>query len=118
MVHRAPRRGLRPWADLDVADPGALPPSPRVGPGGSIMVAYGVDETEGALRRRVPPAATPLGRALIAAGCRWLKDWYFAEGGREGEAKLQGTCHPTTITAPAPSGCSARSSRPSLMAPT
>ena len=34
------------------------------------MVAYGGDETEHALRRRVPPAATPLGLALLvpAAG--------------------------------------------------
>ena len=22
-------------------------------------------------------------------GCTWFKDWYFAEGGREGETKLQ-----------------------------
>ena len=54
------------------------------------MVAYGGDDTERALRRRVPAAATPLGLALLRAGCRWLKDWYFAEGGREGHTKLQG----------------------------
>ena len=54
------------------------------------MVAYGVDETERALRRKVPPAATPLGLVLLRSGCRWMKDWYFAEGGREGHAKLQG----------------------------
>jgi hypothetical protein len=86
-----PAVGLRPWADLDTADPGALPAFARaLGPGASIMVGYGADETERALRRRVPPAATPLGLALLRAGCRWLKDWYFAEGGREGHTKLQG----------------------------
>ena len=95
----APRLGLRPWADPVVADVRALPAiARRVGPGGSIMVAYGVGQTEAALRRRVPPAATPLGRALIAAGCRWLKDWYFAEGGREGATKLQGTLPRPTPT--------------------
>jgi hypothetical protein len=86
-----PAAGLRPWADLDTAEPDALPAvAAALGPGGSIMVAYGGDETEHALRRRVPPAATPLGLALLGAGCRWLKDWYFAEGGREGHTKLQG----------------------------
>lgn len=86
-----PAAGLRPWADLDRADAGALLPiAQALGPGGSIMVGYGGDETERALRRRVPPAATPLGIALLRAGCRWLKDWYFAEGGREGATKLQG----------------------------
>jgi hypothetical protein len=83
--------GERPWADLDHADLAALAPIARaLGPGASIMVAYGGDETEHALRRRVPAAATPLGLALVEAGCRWLKDWYFAEGGREGHTKLQG----------------------------
>ena len=54
------------------------------------MVGYQADDTERALRRRVPPAATPLGLALLQAGCRWFKDWYFPEGGREGGTKLQG----------------------------
>ena len=86
-----PTVGLRPWADLDTAEPDALPAiAQALGPGASIMVGYGADETERALRRRVPPAATPLGLALLRAGCRWLKDWYFAEGGREGHTKLQG----------------------------
>src|SRR5687768_14028060 len=59
-----PASGLRPWADLDGADAGALRPiAQALGPGGSIMVRYGADETERALRRRVPPAATPLGVA-------------------------------------------------------
>jgi hypothetical protein len=86
-----PDLGLRPWVDLEQADPGALPAiAAALGPGASIMVRYGDDETERALRVRVPPAATPLGLALLQAGCRWLKDWSFAEGGREGPTKLQG----------------------------
>ncbi len=56
-----------------------------------MMVAYEGDETERALRRRVPAAATPLGLAMLTAGCRWFKDWYYPEGGREGGTKLQGT---------------------------
>ena len=55
------------------------------------MVGYQPDDTERALRHWVPPAATPLGLALLQAGCRWFKDWYFPEGGREGGTKLQGT---------------------------
>jgi hypothetical protein len=58
-------------------------------PGGRLMVVYRNDETERGLKRGVPPAATPLGHALLLAGCTWFKDWYFAEGGREGETKLQ-----------------------------
>jgi hypothetical protein len=86
-----PEVGVRPWADLHEVDLEVLAPVARaLGPGGTIMVGYRADETERALRRRVPPAATPLGLALLRAGCRWLKDWYFAEGGREGHTKLQG----------------------------
>lgn len=85
-------RGLRPWADLVVSDTSILPDLARMlGPGASLMVAYGEDDTEWALRRKVPPQATPLGLALLEAGCRWFKDWYFPEGGMEGGTKLQGT---------------------------
>ncbi len=84
--------GVRPWADLVVADLGVLGDVVEwVGPGGAVMVAYNGDDTERALHRRVPPAATPIGLALLGAGCRWFKDWYFAEGGREGGTKLQAT---------------------------
>jgi hypothetical protein len=87
-----PAAGVRPWADLVVEDPSVLGDvAAALGPGGSVMVAYEGDTTERALRRKVPPAATPLGLALLAAGCRWFKDWYFPEGGREGGTKLQGT---------------------------
>ncbi len=86
-----PEEGMRPWVDLHDADPRLLGPIARaLGPGGAIMVAYGNGETERALRRKVPAAATPLGLELLRAGCRWMKDWYFAEGGREGHAKLHG----------------------------
>jgi hypothetical protein len=59
-------------------------------PGGYLMVGYGDDETERALKRGVPPAATPLGKALFDAGCTWFKDWYYPEGWMEGGMKLQG----------------------------
>jgi hypothetical protein len=87
-----PTEGIRPWADLVVRDPSVLLEVARaVGPGGSVMVAYEGDDTERALRRKVPPHATPLGLILLRAGCRWFKDWYYPEGGREGGTKLQGT---------------------------
>jgi hypothetical protein len=87
-----PTEGIRPWVDLVVRDRSVLPGVARaVGPGGSVMVAYEGDDTERALRRRVPPPATPLGLELLRAGCRWFKDWYYPEGGREGGTKLQGT---------------------------
>lgn len=87
-----PDEGLRPWADLVVDDPAVIPEAvTALGPGGSLMVAYEGDETERALRRKVPPAATPLGLAMLRAGCRWFKDWYYPEGGREGGTKLQAT---------------------------
>ena len=87
-----PAEGVRPWADLVLEDESVLADvTAALGPGGSVMVAYGADATEHALRRKVPPAATPLGLALLTAGCRWFKDWYFPEGGREGGTKLQGT---------------------------
>ena len=59
-------------------------------PGGYLMVGYGDDETERGLKRRFPAAATPLGRALLDAGCTWFKDWYYPEGWMEGGMKLQG----------------------------
>jgi hypothetical protein len=84
--------GVRPWADLVVEDLAVIPEVVKaLGPGGSLMVAYEGDETERALRRKVPPAATPVGLAMLKAGCRWFKDWYYPEGGREGGTKLQAT---------------------------
>jgi hypothetical protein len=62
------------------------------------MVAYEVWEhstdlhafTDISYRLGIPPAATPVGELLIAAGCvAGFKDWYIAEGGNEGPRKLQ-----------------------------
>lgn len=87
-----PSAGLHPWTDLVVDDLAVLDEiAAALGPGGSLMVAYEMDDTERALRRRVPPAATPLGLKMLRAGARWFKDWYYPEGGREGGTKLQGT---------------------------
>ncbi len=68
-------------------------------PNGRLMVAYeafsvdspALQETREALRRGVPPLATPVGELLFYADC-WLgmRDWYIPEGGREGHRKLQG----------------------------
>ena len=85
-----PREDERLVADIVAALAHLLPP------GGRLMAVHGQDETERGLQRGVPPAATPLGQALLRAGCTWFKDWYFAEGGREGETKLQGN-KPATV---------------------
>ncbi len=67
--------------------------------GGSLMVSYSLfsrqsqihTETTIALDRGYPPIVTPIGFLLFTAGCGMgFKDWYFAEGGREGPEKLQG----------------------------
>ena len=67
--------------------------------GGSLMVSYSMfsgqsrvhTETKIGLDRGYPPIVTPIGFLLFAAGCGLgFKDWYFAEGGREGPEKLQG----------------------------
>jgi len=67
--------------------------------GGSFMVSYSLfskesgihRDTKRGLDRGYPPAVTPLGYLLFYAGCGMgFKDWYFAEGGREGPEKLQG----------------------------
>ena len=65
--------------------------SELIPPGGHISVAY-LDHkiTARALLSGVPPAATPIGYLLWLCGCRWFKDWYFAEGWKEGGIKLQG----------------------------
>jgi len=60
-------------------------------PGGHIMVVYlNHEETRKGLERGVPAPATPIGYLLWKSGCTWFKDWYFAEGFREGDVKLQG----------------------------
>ncbi len=62
--------------------------------GGHLMVEYDAAHratTAQALAANVPPVATPVGAMMFAAGCGVaFKDWYLAEGGREGARKLQG----------------------------
>ncbi len=70
-----------------------------VPPGGRLWLAYETFERQGMLHtkterelaRGVPPALTPVGLLLVAAGC-WagIRDWYIPEGGMEGPRKLQG----------------------------
>jgi len=60
-------------------------------PGSHIMVVYvNHEETRKGLERGVPAPATPIGYLLWKSGFTWFKDWYFAEGGLEGDVKLQG----------------------------
>ena len=65
-----------------------------VPPGGHFMAEYDSGArrlTARALAARVPPVATPLGALLFEVGCGVaFRDWYIAEGGREGPRKLQG----------------------------
>jgi hypothetical protein len=90
--------GVLPWIeaflarDADEAYQGELVAAlaELLPPGGYLMVGYGDDETERGLKRRFPPAVTPLGKALLDAGCTWFKDWYYPEGWMEGGMKLQG----------------------------
>jgi hypothetical protein len=88
---------VRPWIEASIEREqeqflgelvGAL--ASLLPPGGYLMVGYGDDETERGLKRGFPPAATPVGKALLDAGCTWFKDWYYPEGGLEGGFKLQG----------------------------
>ncbi len=74
--------------DLDITFFKTL--SELIPPGGHIMVKY-LDhpDTSRALTIGIPPAATPLGYLLWKSGFRWFKDWYFPEGGKEGDPKLQ-----------------------------
>ncbi len=92
-----PSAGVPPWIEAGVVrdDESLLVELVRalgdlLPPGGRLMVVYGDDETERGLKRGFPPAVTPVGFALLAAGCTWLKDWYYPEGWSEGELKLQG----------------------------
>jgi hypothetical protein len=96
-------RYIKPWLELDYTpiagdelDPSGEPlfqllAKELIPPGGHISVAY-LDHriTARALLSGVPAAATPLGYLLWRCGCRWYKDWYFAEGWKEGGIKLQG----------------------------
>jgi hypothetical protein len=63
-------------------------------PGGHLMLEYESPRwasTARALNLGAPPAATELGNLLQAAGCAAsIRNWYIAEGWREGPRKLQG----------------------------
>jgi len=60
-------------------------------PGSHIMVVYvNHEETKKGLARGIPAPATPIGYLLWRSGFTWFKDWYFSEGGLEGDVKLQG----------------------------
>ena len=92
-----PSAEVRPWieATVDTGDEGFAAElvahlADLLPPGGYLMVGYGGDETERGLKRRFPPVVTPLGKALLDAGCTWFKDWYYPEGWLEGGFKLQG----------------------------
>ncbi len=93
---------IRPWLEIEYLPISDDELDPRgealfqllaelIPPGGHISVAY-LDHkiTARALLSGVPPAATPIGFLLWKSGCRWFKDWYFAEGWKEGGIKLQG----------------------------
>lgn len=58
-------------------------------PGETLHVEYQEDlETRQGLLRSFPPQVTRLGFKLWKLGFSWFKDWYFAEGEREGGLKL------------------------------
>lgn len=91
---------IKPWMEIDytpIAEIEGLAEelfqilSALIPPGGHLSVSY-LDHkvTARALFAGVPPAATPLGYLLWRSGFRWFKDWYFAEGWKEGGVKLQG----------------------------
>ncbi|HEY8741224.1 MAG TPA: DUF1122 family protein [Candidatus Dormibacteraeota bacterium] len=62
--------------------------------GGHLMAEYEKPDwhtTQVGLLAGIPPLATPLGALLFDVGCGdSFKDWYFPEGGMEGNRKLQG----------------------------
>ncbi len=60
-------------------------------PGSRMMVAYtNHGETYRGLNLGFPVPITPIGFLLWKSDFRWFKNWYFAEGFREGHIKLQG----------------------------
>lgn len=59
--------------------------------GEKFYVEYTDDkETSFGLTYNFPPATTRLGNILFNLDFTWFKDWYFPEGGNEGNQKLQG----------------------------
>lgn len=70
------------------------PVADAIPPGGHLMAEYEKEDwhtTQLGLLAGIPPIATPLGVLLFGLGCGdSFKDWYFPEGGMEGNRKLQG----------------------------
>jgi hypothetical protein len=95
-------RYIKPWLELEYSPTSGDERDPEgdalfqllaelIPPGGHISVAYLEHKiTARALISGVPAPATPIGYLLWRCGCRWYKDWYFAEGWKEGGIKLQG----------------------------
>jgi hypothetical protein len=98
------------WVEVyDLDRPGALarqehlapalvpylrPVADAIPPGGHLMAEYEKLDwhtTQRGLLAGIPPLATPLGALLFDLGVGdSFKDWYFPEGGMEGNRKLQG----------------------------
>ena len=95
-------RHIKPWLELEYTPVSGDERDPDgealfqllavlIPPGGHISVGYLEHKiTARALISGVPAPATPIGYLLWCCGCRWYKDWYFAEGWKEGGIKLQG----------------------------
>jgi hypothetical protein len=70
------------------------PVADAIPPGGHLMAEYEKLDwhtTQVGLLAGIPPIATPMGVLLFELGCGdSFKDWYFPEGGMEGNRKLQG----------------------------
>jgi hypothetical protein len=65
--------------------------APRLGPADLLHVEYTKDkETREELLARVPPPLSRLGFKMFSLGLTWFKDWYIAEGWKEGPIKLTG----------------------------
>lgn len=99
-IYFAGRNGIRAWVEADVRH-GELERelfsliSKLIPAGGHLMVIYAPTpgehlRTAEELKSGVPPAATPLGYLMWQVGFRAFKDWYFPEGWKEGDTKLQG----------------------------
>ena len=63
----------------------------NLGAGAKMFVEYYNDEeTKTQLDAGVPIVMSRLGYKMLKLGFTWFKDWYFAEGHKEGNQKLQG----------------------------
>ncbi len=60
-------------------------------PGSHIMITYdNHHDVLMELEKNVPVVATRIGYLLFLSGFTWFKDWYFPEGLKEGNVKIQG----------------------------